>query len=540
MVEVGQSVSRPINDRHSWGRLEFKDVLLLLGLGAILLVYGYRYVNFSAPADEDAAMLMRYAQHLAGGHGIVWNVGERPVDGATDFLYLAAIAGIVRVGFSLFAAVRLLGLVSHALTVFLIYLAVRKLYRSSPWAAFFSATYLAIGPGFRYIESYFGTPFFALAATITFWLAELCLREPESEQAIVGFALASLALGLIRPDGVFLAALLLLGLIFATGFRKSRKLVIQWTATYAVLGGAYFLWHWHYFGYPLPNAFYVKGGGHLHVDGLRTSVLNLICLTQPFLPVFLLGMFSSRRTRREAIFALIPIVGFITIWILMIDAMNFEMRLQYAVLPLVLMTWPGLLAHEWEDWHLPSWHSLSSDARWRATALLVVASACVLYWQFRAYKRTSSGAECNFNIAMVLENYQGKGYGVATSEPGLLPLYSNWRALDTWGLNDRALAHGADLDDVLDRFRPQLIRLRLDLDMDAEQVPFQRMVLNLKAYAEQKGYRLAAAFGSGTDAIDYYYVMPGFPDSDEILQRIRSTWETDPHGEFDFGNFKLP
>ena len=32
-------------------------------------------------------MLLRYAEHLAAGHGIVWNLGDPPVDGATDFLY---------------------------------------------------------------------------------------------------------------------------------------------------------------------------------------------------------------------------------------------------------------------------------------------------------------------------------------------------------------------------------------------------------------------------------------------------------------------
>jgi hypothetical protein len=540
MVEDGQPVSIPQGDRHSWGRLELKDALLLLGLGAILLVYVHRYVDFSVPTFEDAAMLMRYAQHLAGGHGIVWNVGERPVDGATDFLFVVAIAGLVRVGFSVFAAVRLLGLVSHALTVFLIYLAVRKLQRSSPWVAFFSATYLAIGLGFRYIEAYFGTPFFALAATISFWFAMVCLREPESEQAIVGFALASLVLGLIRPDGVFMAALMLLGLIFAIGFRKSRKLVIQWMATYAVLGGAYFLWHWHYFGYPLPNAFYVKGGGHLHIGGLEDSVSNVIHLNLPFLPVYVLGIFSSRRTRREAIFALIPIVGFTAIWILLSSEMNFAWRFQYAVLPLVLMSWSGLLAHAWEDWHFPSWHSLSLDARWRASALLIIACAFVLLWQFRASKSWSVGADCNFNIALTLENYQGKGYGMATTEPGILPLYSNWRALDTYGLNDQALAHGADLDDVLDRFHPQLIHLHLySLNNAPDTVRFYLMTHKLKRYAEQKGYRLALAFGS-RDNIYCYYVQPGFPDSDEILQRIRSTWETDPKQTFDFDNFKEP
>jgi len=43
-------------------------------------------------------MLLRYARHLGHGQGIVWNVGEKPVDGATDFLYLLAVAGVTRAG----------------------------------------------------------------------------------------------------------------------------------------------------------------------------------------------------------------------------------------------------------------------------------------------------------------------------------------------------------------------------------------------------------------------------------------------------------
>jgi hypothetical protein len=35
---------------------------------------------------------MRYAQHLAQGHGLVWNIGEAPVEGFTNLgwtLYMA-------------------------------------------------------------------------------------------------------------------------------------------------------------------------------------------------------------------------------------------------------------------------------------------------------------------------------------------------------------------------------------------------------------------------------------------------------------------
>ena len=74
------------------------DLLFSLLLIASTIYYAVRYVDFSIPPFEDAAMLMRYAQHLADGHGIVWNVGGHPVDGATDFLFMAASALLIKLG----------------------------------------------------------------------------------------------------------------------------------------------------------------------------------------------------------------------------------------------------------------------------------------------------------------------------------------------------------------------------------------------------------------------------------------------------------
>ena len=68
------------------------DLLISLVLMVCTLFYAARFVDFSIPPFEDAAMLMRYAQHLAGGHGIVWNISEHPVDGATDFLFMVVSA----------------------------------------------------------------------------------------------------------------------------------------------------------------------------------------------------------------------------------------------------------------------------------------------------------------------------------------------------------------------------------------------------------------------------------------------------------------
>jgi hypothetical protein len=56
----------------------FPDLIASLFLLASTLYYAFNHMDFSIPPFEDAAMIMRYAQHLAGGHGIVWNIGEHP------------------------------------------------------------------------------------------------------------------------------------------------------------------------------------------------------------------------------------------------------------------------------------------------------------------------------------------------------------------------------------------------------------------------------------------------------------------------------
>src|SRR5436190_11748383 len=37
---------------------------------------------------EDAMISMRYARHVAAGHGFVWNIGEEPIEGFTNLLWV--------------------------------------------------------------------------------------------------------------------------------------------------------------------------------------------------------------------------------------------------------------------------------------------------------------------------------------------------------------------------------------------------------------------------------------------------------------------
>jgi hypothetical protein len=57
---------------------------LFAALGAA--VYLLIFVDNSSTVAEDAAIVRRYSQHSARGFGYVWNVGEPPLAGATDWL----------------------------------------------------------------------------------------------------------------------------------------------------------------------------------------------------------------------------------------------------------------------------------------------------------------------------------------------------------------------------------------------------------------------------------------------------------------------
>jgi len=510
--------------------LDRRDVLLLVGillLGGVLVSVRW---SPGAPPAEDAAILLRYSQHLAEGHGIVWNIGEKPVDGATDFLLVVVVAGLHKTGVSLEGAVEAVGLGSHLATIVLIYLAVRRIAKAGRWAAGLSAGYLAVGPACLYINAGFGTPFFALLACTTWCLGALLLDGKPTVLLSLLFSLSGLTLGLIRPEGVILAGLIVAGLVVAKGWKDARGIVFSFLAVFLLLGGAYFVWHWMYFGYPLPNPFYKKGGGILYPRSLGTSVLGVVRMCLPFLPVFALGLRTAELTRRLA-FTVIPVAGFTAAWALVSDEMNFANRFQYAVLPIVLVSWPSFAAGLGEATGLG--HLVGWTGRRRFALAVGVATAAVMALAYppMVYRNIRLHGDGRYEVGRVLSRYADRGYTAATTEAGLVSLYSRWRVIDTWGLNDAWIAHhGAVTEEYLDRFRPEVIASHAYFTPGVEPVapgPYGEMTEALERYAVKNGYVLAACYARNARDSHYYYVRADFAESREIVEGIRGVDYTD-------------
>ncbi len=505
------------------------DLLVSIVLLIILALFAMFFVNFSIPPFEDAAMLMRYSDHLAHGYGIVWNIGEHPVDGATDFLFMVTVAGLMKIGIPLGRAVRVLGLFSVAALVLLIYWVNRRIWKSHIVFAALSALFLAVGTGLTYVAAYFGTPFFALFAALT-WTLSLLLIQKKNPPLWLSllFALSGLITGLIRPEGVILAGLMLIAIIVMKGWRASATTIAIFVGVFLILGGAYFVWRWNCFGYPLPNPFYKKGGGVLHWDGLQASFTNLFSLCGLFLLAYLIGLRSST-TARQTIAFLIPVIGFASAFILVSNETNFGGRFQYDLLPIVLLSWFPLVRGFDHEIGAPALGQVETRPRLFLIAGLSVIAILILYSSYNQGASIGYFRDGRYDMAKALEPYSGRGYTMATSEAGLLPLYSQWNAIDTWGLNDEWIAHNGGITaDYLDRYKPELIIFHAHFSpLDPPTTPdhyldpaWFAMTMTLKNYAESHHYILAAIFGVTPYDTHYYYVRPDFADSQTLVHLI--------------------
>lgn len=92
-------------------------------------------------------MLLRYAEHFAAGQGITWNVGEPPVEGATDFLFLVAVAATIKISHlgAIYSA-RILLTMCHLASVAFLYVASRKIFSCHRAIAALFALYVGTGP----------------------------------------------------------------------------------------------------------------------------------------------------------------------------------------------------------------------------------------------------------------------------------------------------------------------------------------------------------------------------------------------------------
>lgn len=280
-----------------------RDLFLLSLIAALLGLYLVGAYSETAPVGgrslptfpDDTYISMRYARHLAEGHGLVWNVGESPVEGYTNFLWTMWIAVLVALFGEPSYPIVASGALCHIASVILFYRLLLTRLRVDRLAARTATTLLAMwftAP----LQALFGLEAPLLLLVLIGALYGLC-ADPASRRARLTGCLLAGVLPLVRPDGVTLMALL------AFLFWRTEKSRENYAVASLLLFGpvvALTCFRVAYFGDIFPNTYYLKVANRPGRIGFGIAFVQRF-LAQFYGTFLLLPLLAWAIVRRESV-----------------------------------------------------------------------------------------------------------------------------------------------------------------------------------------------------------------------------------------------
>lgn len=527
MLDLERPSVPDASDHSRTGPLRLSRTEIGLAItGSVLLVAVASLVFVANPVpSEDASILFRYSANVAAGHGIVYNPAGPTVDGATDMLFMLALAGLNALGLSVELAAALVNAVSVGAFALLLYLAWRRWARVAVGWALIPVAVVLVGPVWQYGQLGYGTPTFAAACTVVAVVSEIAARDPIRRKLLLLGLVIGLA-GLVRPEGFILAPLVLAAQALRT---RSWRMLFVPTAVWLPTVAAFVGWRILYFGYPFPNPFYKKGGGTLHMVALPTMVQFVVQAGLPLVALLLLGL-VVRASRRRALALVAILGGWAAAWLLMSNEMNLSFRFQYAVLPVLLV----LCAPLYRELRQGVVKASMTVTRVGLAVLLVV-TAAGLYHSAQTFLRPAVKSavrqvsipqeirqnDPDVQVSEILNaNAAGGRRVLATTEAGYVAWKSGWLVTDLWGLNDKAIAHNGYLDVAqLRQLSPEVVFAHVPtgnrqastvVSADDFLPGWTSMTEPLLCYAHREGYVLLAQWGDDNSLV--VLARPDLPD----------------------------
>lgn len=425
-------------------------------LGCIVVLTLLAWLNRFV--QDDAFISFRYAQHLAEGSGLVWNLGER-IEGYSNFLWVLLIAGIIRLGLDPVIGSFVLGLASFAISLFASYRIAFFVFRKR-WVALFCMVLVGTNYSFSaYATGGLETQFLAALLLSTFALVfdTVATKRWTHRRLLLLSFLASFAL-LTRLDSFLLlavAGIVLTLEAFRSGIPLPRLLGLLPAALLpgVVIIGTWLAWKGAYYGSILPNTFYAKFTSY---NGLERGISYVVFFLFSYwiLPFVFLGttwFFRKAKTLPLFLGALLACILIWTAYIVKIGGDFMEFRLFIPIIPsiIILCVWIAF-------------SSMSSFVgKFFLVSLLAVGSLhhTVTFDHYGFYygienipslERHVRGYEEWGEVGRVLGDAfrHDTDVLIAAQPAGAIPYYSELPTIDMLGLNDPWVArNGKILDD---------------------------------------------------------------------------------------------
>jgi hypothetical protein len=427
---------------------------------------------FNGMLYDDAYIAFRYSSNWASGHGPVWNVGENPAEGFSSFAWVLIGAAFQLVGILPHIIMPWVGVASWVLSLLLL---PKMLDALSPAGGLSKtvklltfaglATNSAIGfQAFHGLE----TALFALAILLFIYQALVS----QTTQDYLKLAFLSLLIISVRPDGAaVIGPVWLVAFLLSPGSRKAVG--IGGLAAVGLIG-AYSGIKWAYFGYPVPNTFYIKEAADILAG--QNYVIDYLTLLAPIL-LFLLyacGRLGLVRTftDKPLLMLMLPAVLICVAYLGINPILGNVYRFLIPTLPLFVLA--GLravvLAKSQPAAEPQPRFSLSTETLifFTIAAMLVNILFNVKVYRQYAFLQGYFGAIdktlVKHGLGLKAASALSPAPLLATGDIGAIPYFSNLPTLDIIGLADETIAHQGLTHDYIQSRQPDLLILQ-DLDV---------------------------------------------------------------------------
>jgi hypothetical protein len=411
---------------------------------ALLLLVGL-FVALAVPRrwfNDDAFITFRYSEHLASGHGFVWNVAPPlPVEGTTSLGWTLLNAVAIRFGVHPTPFSHLLGLVAGAAGLLLVGWAARRLLGlPRAWALVAPALLVAHR---QYVLWSVSAMEIVAAAVVAIGATALLARELERGRGWWWSGLAFFGATLLRPETPLLHLAAGLGLLLARpGLRTARQIVLSGglhAALLALLSG----WRLLTFGKPLPNTFYAKVGA-LQTDRGLDYLAQFLAQYHVWLwgPILLIGVVLMIKRRQVFAAALAVQVALVAAWIVASGGGRWEFRYFVPILPAWAVLVAGSLYAFSRGYQLDA-----EPTRRRRTVIgvlavaVIVTQAATLFTPFRRFdlmmktEELHAAARAMLDEGRLLATVLGPDDRIAIGWAGAVPYLTGAWHFDPWGLN---------------------------------------------------------------------------------------------------------
>lgn len=465
---------------------------------------------------DDMYITLRYAQNWANGYGLVWNIGQPPVEGYSNFSFVV----LARIALSLhidpvvvLKAVGIIGLFSSCCAVYVL----SRLWLSSCIALIPSFWLLAYkGQIIWSVSGLETTVYQALICFAVFFLFRGWGYSFSDKNQVDARPLSTLVAGLLlilagmtRPEAPSLMILFTILLLF---LRTSLSAHHNWKGVALFCGTLfmgflpYFFWHWNYYGRLFPNPVYCKGFTNILTFDLDKNYLRVMW---PFALIALTAAWQSKDRRHY--FLWLPSVLYLILLMRADTIVAFDNRLFLPVLALLLpLTVQGLAVL------LKPYLSIQNDAFNISMYLcaFLLAFFFIPTLNLKGYRHFAenplAGEQLRQKVVRWLEKNTQANSRVVLGDSGLIPYQSQRQFIDSYCLNNAemtkfppALMYKRMCENVLTT-KPEVIILTALL-VDGKVIYAPTDACLSKQLASNNNYCFQASFGVGNSHSFYRY-----------------------------------